>query len=73
MKIKPYLLEIVSGAAVLACSAYYIYHLGWWGLLYSVLASAFGFMIITYFGNILPIIGPLLRRWEGKSSGHKDQ
>lgn len=56
--------EILTWVGLVGLIVYYTYWFGWQGLAYGILASALGAMIIYWFGDIIPIIGPLIRRWE---------
>lgn len=57
-------LNVVGWGGLMIAGATYTYQLGWLGLLYTLLAGALGYMVVAYFADMLPVIGPLLRRWE---------
>lgn len=60
--------EALSWAVTALLIAYYAYIYGMMGVAYGVLAAAVGYMCILWFGDMMPIIGPLMRRWHRNRS-----
>lgn len=53
--------EMILWAMMIGLTIYYGYHFGWTGVAYCVLAATLGGMVIYWFGDLFPIIGPYLR------------
>lgn len=65
---RPHFLEVVGVVGFLVASVYYVQKIGWLGLIYCILCFALGFMIMFWFGDLFPIIGPLTRWWDDRQS-----
>lgn len=50
-------------AAIAVLTVWYAVFFGWLGIAYCALAATLGGMVVYYFADIMPILGPLLRRW----------
>jgi hypothetical protein len=66
-----HVVEWVTIAAIAVLAIWYTLFFGWWGFVYCVLAAAMGGLVVYYFADIMPILGPLLRRWEKANKGDR--
>jgi len=57
-----YWMEAVSWVFVIGYMGYIWYYYSWQAFIINVLFGILGYMTTYYFGDLIPIVGPLLRR-----------
>ena len=67
--IRKYWLEAVVWVIMIIYMSYILMYYSWQAFIINIMTGALGYLATFYFGDIMPIIGPLMRRKKNGDSG----